>query len=116
MFYAHNRNRNCCHRRSIGRHSIGAKALRLRKLTEESGNLAFGAGQNDLRAADDAVGEVAGIGEGQQLGFVVFAEGNRGESSAAGHKRSPVSEDAPYYITYLWDNILVHICQPSYTQ
>ena len=68
--------------------------------------LAFGAGQNDLRAADDAVGEGAGMGEGQQLGIVVFAEGEGGKGSAARHERTPVSEEAPYYITYLWDNTL----------
>ena len=66
--------------------------------------LAFGAGQNDLRAADDAVGERAGVGESQQLGFVVFAEGEGGEGSAARHERTPVNEEARYYITYLWDN------------
>ena len=68
--------------------------------------LAFGAGQNDLRAADDAVGERAGVGEGQQLGLVVFAEGEGGKGSAARHERTPINGDAPYYITYLWDNTL----------
>ena len=68
--------------------------------------LAFGAGQNDLRAADDAVGEGAGVGEGQQLGLVVFAEGEGGKGSAARHERTPVNDDAPYYMTYLWDRTL----------
>ncbi len=70
--------------------------------------LAFGAGQNDLRAADDAVGERTGVGEGQQLGIVVFAEGEGGEGSAARHEHTPVNEEAPYYITYLWDNTLAY--------
>ena len=68
--------------------------------------LAFGAGQNNLRAADDAVGEGAGVGEGQQLGIVFFAEGEGGEGSAARHERTPVNDDAPYYMTYLWDRTL----------
>ena len=68
--------------------------------------LAFGAGQNDLRAADDAVGEGAGMGEGQQLGIVVFAEGEGGKGSAARHERTPVNDDAPHDITYLWDRKL----------
>ncbi len=44
--------------------------------------LAFGAGQDNLRAADDAVGERTGVGEGEQLGLVVFAEGEGGRGGA----------------------------------
>ena len=68
--------------------------------------LAFGAGQDNLRAADDALGERTGVGEGRQLGIDRLRRGRGGEGSAARHERTPVNDDAPYYITYLWDRTL----------
>ena len=66
------------------------------------------------------MGERAGVGEGQQLGLVVFAEGEGGKGSAARHERTPVNEEAPYYITYLWDRTLalegIHIANGTFSQ
>ena len=40
---------------------------------------------------DDAVGERAGVGEGQQLGLILFAEEKGGAGTTARHERTPVN-------------------------